>query len=250
MNQADTLKEVIKKYKLQMPMEPYQKKLLNDSKKRTYIRILKKHGLYFTILLPVISFLYWVKKFGITLSLAKSALIVGAAALITAGVVTGGSFYIVKEVILKKPENIEKKINKNVDSNTNKNPVDKKDKTRASEKPSFLSGQVTYRIGIIPFKFDGDKKIASAALQEILSNIRRIKGKNSAAVFDLSSMGKRVSKKLTGTLIKLGGSYRISIKLIDLKNSKIELYTSETAKRENDLANACKKLAVKIAKKI
>ena len=75
MNQRDILRQVITKYKLDKPIPVKAQKEMLTARKDTLIEILKRNKKYSIFLFSVISLFFWIKRFGLSLSILKSAII-------------------------------------------------------------------------------------------------------------------------------------------------------------------------------
>ena len=255
MSNPDTLQQVVSKYKLDAPVPEKVQKAMRKAKRKTLIGVFRKHNKYSLFLFITVSVFFWFKKIGITISVLKSAIITATAAAVSAAGILTGSYYFVQKIIIPQlkdiPEN-NQDIKTGVSTRILKDKVITKDDKTINEKikPS-INKEIRYKLGLINFRYDKSisgigKRISSL----IKNNLTRIRGKGTIANIYTIPKSIRPSKVLTGTIIKLDQSYRITVKVINKKTLKVLLYETETAQSEKEINNACKKLSQKIAKKI
>ncbi|MCP4130226.1 MAG: hypothetical protein GY754_04525 [bacterium] len=256
MSQVDQFKKVLVKYKFHNPTPPENKKAVGKFKKDTLVTILKKKGKYGLFVSLVISLFLWTKKAGFSISIGKIMLIVAAVGTVTAATISAGAYFTVKYIAetrsLEKTEPIEK------------NELDimepTKDTIKDSEKKTAFAPPVTpdkkpeaekirYKLAVTGLQYDSSiKDIGRKINNSILAGVVSIGGKDAAARISTIPKKERPKKILSGTIVKLDETYRISAKIVE--KGRVILYETETAKSKDDIDRACKALSKKIAGKL
>lgn len=236
MTRKDPIRELLKKYKLDRPLPDGQKNRLGSIRKKSMISILRKRGKYSPFVLIVVWFFFWIKRFGVSLSLGKSAVVVFTAIIITMGAVATSAYYAVNLLLKEeiKTERIKQDVNKNAG-------------------PEAASGrEAAHRYQIVIGSFEFDPEIGATGRQ-INNSIRyeliRIKGGNTVAPPGVPGTV-AIKNILVGSIIKLDKTYRITAKIIDRSTSRVIYLVSESADSTQDIPRACRALSEKIAAKI
>ena len=252
MKTEEILKTVIDKYKLDDPVPFEARMVMEKSRKENLVRILKKEtgGIIFISL--VVSFFLWIKKFGISVSIAKSAVAVTAALIIGAGVITAAGVYTagkIADYISDNNQKTEHIQNLKKDSGESINP-------EVQAVPEIIS----YSVAVAPVEMDDvPDKLLSEYRNQMIHELRENKGVK-AAVNSYSLDNYHTSDKtLQVSIIKLDEKskasgaesvYRISAKIISTADSRVLMYSSVTADGESTIPDSIKKLAEKISAKL
>jgi len=252
MNTEKTLKAVIDKYKLSEPVPFDVRMAMEKSRKENLIKILKRDVHRAIFLSMVVSFFLWIKKFGISISIIKSAVAVSVALIIGAGIITVAGVYTTGKIIdyiSDEKQKIEQVQDIKIDSGSN-------EKTEESGAPEIIS----YAVAVSPVEMDNASyKLLSEYRNIMIRELRKIKG--TKAAINLNSLDEYhlADKTLNISIIKLNeksqGSgdesvYRISAKIISSTNSRVLMHTSETAAGENAISGSIQKLAAKLSAKL
>ncbi|MFH0977013.1 MAG: hypothetical protein V1874_14625 [Spirochaetota bacterium] len=250
MNAGELLKAVIDRYELSEPVPQDVRLAMDRSRKENLVKILKKDARRFIFISTVVSFFLWIKKFGISLSIAKSAVTVTTACIISAGALTTAGVYTTKKIIehfSAGMPNTEEKIEEM-----------KKTKTGSLER-RIVPGILTYAVAVSQIEMD---EISNDRLYEytnkIIRDLRNIKG--AQAAININNLDKKhfSDKILSISIIKLKESqttgskseFRISAKIVNSNNSQVLMYASETADNESMIQDSLRKLAKKISDKL
>lgn len=252
MNNEDILKSVIDKYKLDEPVPSDVRIAMESSKKESLISILKGDAERAIFISLTVSFFLWIKKFGISISIAKSAIAVAAALIIGAGTITAVSVYSTVLVLDYLSDN--------------------KQKIEKAEELKSVSGEKkeaeTYQIQEITsfaaavHRVDMDD-VPDITLSEyrnlMIQALRSIKGSKAAIILENLDEYHISDKTLSISIIRLdeksktsgaGPVYRISAKIINASNSQVLMYSSVTADGESSIPDSIQKLAEKISVKL
>lgn len=247
MNNAETLKAVIEKYKLDEPVPAGVRAAMLQSRRDTLAFILRRGAMTAFFTTAVVSFFLWIKKFGISLSIAKSAVAVSAAMIIGAGAVTATTIYTAGRIMRTVSEN-----------KARSGLIQPVRETKTEETPAMEI--LHYNVAVQNVVIENDSGLKSSVYTSgIISELRRIKGAKGA--INISSLDDyHVSDRiLSVSIMKLeenrtfSGSrsvYRISAKVINPSNSHIIMHTSVTAESLEKIPESISTLAVKISGKL
>ncbi len=234
----DIIKKIYEKYKLtdKLPLEA--KRVMLKSKKAVFINVLKKQKKYSIFMLFVVSVFFWVKKFGLTISLIKSFIFTAIVSAAMVATISVGSYYGVKKII-KNPAQIEKTKEKAVPEVIEKTPG-------VSQTP--VKKAINYQLNIVPFEYEGiaDESIKSLE-SKIVNNLNKIMGKNSANLISRSKKSITAKKIVLGSVAKVDQNYFITIKVMNPESSKVLLYINEDIDQVDQVDQVCSKIAKKLA---
>jgi hypothetical protein len=250
MNAGELLKSVIDRYELSEAVPHEVRIAMEKSRKENLVRILKNDACNIFFISAVTSFFLWIKKFGISLSIAKSAVAVTTTCIIGAGMFTATGIYTAKKVIdylSAETPKTEKQVEKIQDIKIN------------SVKKPIVPGILYYTVAVSQIEMD---EVTNEKLSEYTNNVikelRNIKGAQSA--INLNNLDKNhiSDKSLSITIMKLEefkttgnkSVYRISAKIVNTNNSQILEYASETADNESGIPDSLRKLAKKVSEKL
>jgi hypothetical protein len=236
-SRKDAIKELLKKYKFDRPLPDDRKKQLGRIRKKSMIAILEKKGKYSSFLFLAVTFFFWVKRFGISLSLGKSAVAVLTAMIVILGAVATSAYYAVSGLLMKHEITSEQAMT---------SPT--KDPGRPLEPPR--EEKTSYRI--VVGNFDFDPELAAAGRQtnsSIRSELLRIKGGTMVAMAGAPGSAK-TNMILAGSIIRLDATFLITAKIIDRTTSRVLFLVSESAESEQDIPRACRVISEKIAGRI
>ena len=99
--EAEILQDLLAQCKLDDPVADEVQEAITAVKEEDLKAVLKKAGAYGLVFGAVVSFFFYVKKFGISLSLAKSAVTLGVVSVAATAVVTTGAYFSGKYIIKK-----------------------------------------------------------------------------------------------------------------------------------------------------
>jgi dsDNA-binding SOS-regulon protein len=244
MKNDEILKALISRYELSEPVSPDVRLSMEKARRDALVSILKKDAksaLYTTV---VVSFFLWLKKFGIPISISKSAVAVTAAITIGAGGITAAGIYGTVKIAryLSSPQTESDKSELTSPSDT----------TAVDKKPAEAPQLITYALAVAPVEMeDVSRETISLYTGTVIKELQRTAG--SRAAINLNMLDRyRVSEKiLTISIIMLneksGTSWRISAKIINSANSQVLSHISETVNNEADIHAALRNLAARIS---
>lgn len=229
MIKKDPIKELFKIYKFEKPLSDDQKKQLNRSKSRSLVAILKKQKKFTPILLLSVTVFFWIKRFGINISLGQSLVAAVTSIVFATGTLSAGTYYAARHFFF--PDRVKE--------------LKKEDKEIKTVVP-----EPHYRIVIAGFAFENDiaqvgKKVNGIIVQDLIQHW------GASAIGLMGAKGsEHAGRIITGSVVKMEKSYLITAKIIDRKTSQIILYTTETALSDADIPRACRTIAGKISGRI
>jgi hypothetical protein len=252
MRNEDILKSVINKYKLDEPVPSDVRIAMETSRKESLTRILKEDAERAIFISLAVSFFLWIKKFGLSISIAKSAIAVAAALIIGAGTITAAGVYstvIVLDCLSDNKQNIEKAEEPKTVSGENK-------ETEAKPVQEIKSFAVA--VNTVDMDDAADRSL-SEYRNKMIQSLRSIKGPKAAIILENLDEYHTSDKTLSISIIRLDEKskisaaesvYRISAKIINTANSQVLMYSSVTADGESSIPDSIQKLAEKISAKI
>jgi hypothetical protein len=234
----DKLKKILEKYKLDQPLSRKTKKDIIHKRKKSLIAILKKKNKYSTLVLLSVTLLFWFKRFGISISLTKSSIVIITGAIIATSAITTVTTYTIKNYF------IEEKKEKEIPKKKHKQEKVEKEKPVKTTKPD--KKEQKYVISMIPFEYD--KQIADIGKKISSTLYKNINSRKDKAVYYGKGNKKNITSRLriVGSVIKLGEGYFVTAKIIDIKDAKVKYHVSENAKSVDDIPSVCEKLARKL----
>lgn len=244
MNNEELLKAVIKKYELEDPVPSEVRLSMEKSRRESLSKILKRNAGTAVFTSAVVTFFMWTKKFGISFSIAKSAVAVTAAAAIGAGAVAAAGIYGTVKIG-------EYLLSPGVNSETGKLTEPNQQVTPGED--SDTSPQIaTYTLAVSQVEMDNASgTVLSGYTDAVIRELRRINGPRAAVAFDMLDSYHRADRILSISIIKLDEKsrsfYRISAKIISSADSRVLKHISETVDTEGDVSGALRSLAVKVS---
>ena len=247
MNTDNTLKAVIDKYKLSDPVSAEIRLAMEKSRRDNLAMILKKDAYSALFISAVVSFFMWIKKFGITVSITKSAVAVSAALIIGACAVTAVGVYTVKNVSAHLSD--EKQKIESIQSGSIVKPV-------VTAVPEIFS----YNVAVSPVEMDDvTDDLLSEYRNKMILELGNIRGSKAAINIEKLNGNHITGKILSISIIKLKeqmkesgdkSPYRISARIINAVNSQVLMYSSVTAESESTIPDSLSELALKISGKL
>ncbi|TAL29462.1 MAG: hypothetical protein EPN93_21435 [Spirochaetes bacterium] len=238
MKRIDALHDVLAAYGLTHDMPVSARAAMRDSQKEVLSAILKNKGRLTLLVSLAVGFQFLLKKLGIGITLAKSALAVSAAAIGATIVISGTAVYTIHKVVLAPI--VEESANPHEGTDS-----------RDREKKSLEFIHPPFDLGIMPFESDASVSREAARVSLGIAQLTlRLKGPDHAAFMANPTAFAKPRRALTGTVVKLGSIFRISVKLIDNASSQVVFFTSENANGEADIDRACAAIMARMEGKL
>ncbi len=244
MNNEELLNSVIKKYELADPLPAEVRAFMEKSRREGLVNILRQDAPRAIMVTAAVSFFLWIKKFGVTVSIVKSAVAVTAAAAIGAGAVTAAGVYgTVKVTRYLSSDNSGVKTIEVTGTETSA----LQDNTDLT-----LPRVLYYDLAVSPVEMDSD---VPGVLQEythvVIDELRKVNGEHSAISIDLLDSNHKSDRVLGLSIIKLddnpASEYRVSAKIINSRNSQVIKHISRTVRSESEIPGSLRSLAVKVS---
>lgn len=245
-SEVQNFEKLLVKYKLaQLKPAKVQNSAISSGRKNL-VQILKKTGHYSIIFALTYKLYYIFKGLGINVTIFQTKIIllvvsVNAAASFAVGGLYVKKFYLNKILtdstsIVEEIGRTEKIADPAVD-----NIVDGKKITA----PKKMSSKSLYAIGIAKIPGDtGDVlKITSQIYKDLTGRI----GQNKIIFLNNKNKGK-VEKILTGSIRQVGKEKFLTIKLVNVEDSRIIVILSENINSEKEIESACSKISESISK--
>lgn len=247
-NKSNKFERILQKFALRQPMPVKIQNYILDYKRTALMETLKEFGEYNIIYGYVLRLYYLSQRLGIGLSVAKAKVALALLSLIVVVILTTGILlyaYFPNNNI--EPLTPGKKI-KNVytDKIETQKPVIIK-----HIKKKIKKNDLSFRLGIKTFNGKVvDKNVLNNITVKIAGEL--IKARGSDRIVELSKVRKRrnVNLLLTGSVEKLGSTYIVSAKVIDVERSGVVFVTDEIVDNIDMIDNACSKIAERVDGKL
>ncbi|MCP4133056.1 MAG: hypothetical protein GY754_18970 [bacterium] len=241
MAQSDMMRQVLELYKLDIPLPREARKDLVSSAGDTLKAVLKKQGKYGFFISLVISLIFRVNRYGLSLSFAKASYALGTAAAITVasvglGVAAGtapGADQIVRQ------KQIQKQIPK-------KEIIKKESPSKAAA--LIRVSPVKFENTISVQSFDDTSVNTGAGPgsrpgEQVKKELVRLRGRGNI----VSSGAQKADIVLFGALDWSGDTYMLSVTAAGSKTGRVVFVTLEKAKNAEELKSACRKIAREVS---
>jgi hypothetical protein len=229
----EAMRGLLGRYGLAAPVPDEHKKIISGSMARVLSAVLKRGGMYSLPYGIFLALYFFLKKFGITLTAAKTAVLVTMTASVSAG-----GYYIYQSDAVR--GNVEVHENRAIA------------KAPATDGTVMKHGRVsapviTYTLGIEPLSSSSvDRKTLGIIAEDISRRISGIRGANYTGLVPRGgSRGLRY--RMLGNVEKLDDAYMIFVKVINTSDSSIIYAAKEKAGSAGEIGEACDRLAKKIA---
>lgn len=239
MTNIEAMKLITDSYKFNITVTAERKKIIMNSKKRVLISILKENKKYTLAVMGTIMFYFWIKKLGLGITISKAAVVAaGAAAIAVAGVRVAGAVAVKHAVETKTV--LEEKVS-TVIGNTL--PVENTPEKKVS------AAVPKAQCAILLTASDDSLKLLTARLANAINaQLQAGKGSHFSKVGLSSSDDTPYS--LSGSMLKLGEKYIVTVRLVDSSSSKVLANMKETINSPDEISAAAKKIGNEVALRI
>lgn len=242
MSGFDTLKQLFEKCKLSENLSPETKKVMLDSKKEVFIKIMKSQAKYGFLMFFIVTLFFGIKRFGITLSIVKSSIVViTLAVFVTAGLISG-SYFLVQHIVFS--DQIPEKEIQNITPDNGVSP-------NAKKKTSKMKRKTDYKLDVFSFSSEGiDRKKVNRITDKIIKQLNLIKGKNTAKLSINDKKINKYNRRLLGSVVQIDKNIMITAKIINVHTSKVIFYITEETDSIDKIDKLCDLVAQKISRQI
>ncbi len=231
--------EVLHKYRFTEPAPADIQHFIRENKRKQFQKIMKRTAGY-SVLFALISHMFFtIRKYGIAITIVKSAILLGVLSLITAAAVTTGVYLFVVRgaqdaVMAPAMEFIRGAVREG-------NAGDHDDYLK--EPPAVIED----RLGIQPFAGVHMPDARAARLSDRMAKtLSSLRGNDRVVNLRLGRGGRKSGMMLFGSVESSAGTWIVSARVASVKDSRILFYDTETAGSEPDLEGACDRLARRI----
>ena len=241
MKNDELLNAVIDKYKLADPAPSAVRLAMEQSRRDNLVKILKKDSRSALFTSAVVSFFLWIKKFGVPVSITKSAAAVTAAVAIGAGAVTTAGVYgtvKITEYLLS--------------AKTGTGDISSGGSDQDMIPISPVPEVIFYSLAVSQVEMDDAAgRALSGYTNTVINELRRIRGRKAAVNLDMLDSNHKAERILSVSIIRLDNKsqavYRISAKIISSANSQVLRHISVTVSRESEIPDALRTIAQKVS---
>jgi hypothetical protein len=232
--------DVMRKYRLVEPVPAAVQRHIRVNKRKQFNEIFKRTSGYSLLFVLVSTIYFTLKRLGVAISITKSAVILAVLSLLTAGAVTVAVYWAVagsdSRVILDKaPERAAAPAGRDVG-------VEKEEKDLVE--PAAI---IEDRVGIQSFTaISMPASKASEVSDRLANSLSSLRGGERVVNLRYGRGGKKSGMMVFGTVEPAGEGYSVTVRVVNVKDSRILFYDSETAVSAQDVDGACQRLARKI----
>ena len=231
---------VMEKYRLVEPLPAEVQRHLRRNKRRQFKRTLKRTSGYSALFVLISNVFFTLKKYGIAITIVKSAILVGIVALLAAGAVSTALYFL---VLQKTPDpEFVTKARERITGTTGADPA-----VRDEDFTAEPAAVIEDRVGVQAFTgVNLPVSRASGVSDSLARSLAALRGGDRVVNLRFGRAGKKSGMMLLGSVESADGAYSITARVVSVKDSRILFYDSETAVSEQDLDGACDRLAKKI----
>lgn len=238
--------EVLVKYRFVEPVPVEVRHHVRMNKGKQFRKTLKRAGAS-SLIFALISYVYFtLKRYGIGVTIVKSALILGILSLFTAAAITTGVYWF---VMRQGPENaLSREIDETIGGIIEKTGAASEQDGKDIVEPAAV---IEDRLGVQPFRGEncpGER--ALTASDRIAGTLASLRGGKRVINLRMGRAGRKSGMMLFGTVEFLEGAYTVTARVVSVKDSRILYYDSEIAGSEEEIGAACDRLSRKIYERI
>jgi hypothetical protein len=232
---------VMEKYRFVEPLPADVQHHLRKSKRRQFNRTLKRTSGYSALFALISNLFFTLKKYGIAITITKSAILLGIAALLTAAAASTALYFL---VLQKVPDpDVITKARERVTGTLEQDSALKE----STDYPAEPAAVIEDRLGVQAFTGINlpDNRVA-VVTDRMARSLAALRGGDRVVNLRLGRGGKKSGMMLLGSVESSDGSFSITARVVSVKDSRILFYDTETAGSEQDINGACSRLADKI----
>lgn len=238
MNGKDIIQRLFEKFRFAEPMPDDVRRGMPNRKKAGLVSILRMKKKYGIFTAPVIWLFFLARRMGITLSMAMSSLVVWSFIILIIGSTTIGLVYTVKYFLQRDPV-AETEVAPG-------NDVLKADGKNAFPAASHGEGPPV-SLGVVPFEFVGvDPVLADQVTRKIGGRIIVSRGARKVVYVGSTGGATKAKSLLLGAVVRVGGGYRITARVVDSSSTRIIAFASENISSVEELDDACGRISAKV----
>jgi hypothetical protein len=244
----DILQRLLERFRLTQPLPADIRAHVLATKRRRFVATLRRTGDY-TVLFGASAWIFFtLRRFGIGISVTKSAFILTMAALTLAGAVSTGVYFAVVRALPRPGDAFIEKKDEGMISHapaTEQSAV----KSAVTDTPPEDPDVVRNRSGVALFTAAGaERDVVLKITDTIARELALLKG--SDRIVSLRLGRKKVGRMILGSVEKLEGSYTITARVVGVADSKIISFATENAATRDELEDAGRKIARELARHI
>lgn len=246
----ETFKRVLEKYQIPEPTPVEARRHAARVKASQFTVILRRAGAYSVIFALVVKIFFTVKKMGIAVTIAQSAIVLAIVSFLTAGGLTTGAIMFVKAL-----GGIEAPVDgdSGTKAETIVGPRAREDAAPPVQgtHPVEAADVIDDRLGVQPFTGVNLPPAETGRVAGLMAgSLSRLRGGDRVVNYGAGQQWKKSGLMLMGTVEKAEGGYTISARVVSVRDSRILFYDTETAATSEDLPAAGERLSQRIFGKI
>ncbi len=237
---VDRVKEALDRTGLSLPVPDDVKKHIRRSKAGNFRKVLKKTGGY-SIIFGSISYIFFtLKKYGLSVTIIKSAVIWGISLILSVAAVTAGIYFSARYFI---PSGTVNRTMVPVESGLKEMEIPEKEAPARRSTAAPSSGKL---IGINTFKgADVSREEKRAVTDAVTASLKQYLDDTTGITVNRSG-SRRAGLVLLGSVERNNGSYIINARLVRVSDAKIIMYTQEKIESLDSIESASERIALRI----
>jgi hypothetical protein len=232
--------QVMLKYRFTEPLPEDVRRHLRTSKRRQFNLTMKRIGGYSTLFALVANLFFVLKRFGLGVTIVKSAILLGIAVMTTAGFFALTVYWVAFRGA-PDPAALNGARERAVGI------VSERAVPQVEEAAQEPAAVIEDRIGVQAFSATNLPYSRAAGVSDrLVRGLAGLRGGDRVVNLRFGRGGKKSGMMLLGSVEDAGGVYVITARVVSVKDSRILFYDSETVRSEDLLEGACDRLANKI----
>lgn len=233
----------MERFRFVEPVPPEVQRHIRRVKRREFLKILRRAGAYSTLFAIVSSVFFTLKKLGVSITIAKAAMLIGVSALLLFGGAASSVYYAVRALTAPDSEIRVQSEESGQSVASSQALVSNATAPTAATDPPEL---VERRFGVQGFTAANvDPATAARVSGMVASELAKLKG--GERVIRGASKDRKAGMLVLGSVEELGGAYDVTARVVSVKDGRILFYSSETAGSAAELDGAAVRLSRKIA---
>jgi TolB-like protein len=233
------IEKLLEKYRFREEVPPETRKRMLSLRKSAYRSIMKRYGRWTILLSTGASLYFWLKKFGIGLTIQQAVAAVTAFVTLALAGLSLGTVYTVKKYIMDEEKPV-------IKENSLEKPEPETDLPETG-KSSPVREKVSCKIHVKPLAGENtEPDVLNSFRRGLAASMTKKGGKNTATLKEDTGSPFIV----TGSIVRLGTTYRVSLRLVERETSRVILMESATAGSREKLRKIYEEMAVKMVTRL
>jgi len=243
---GNILRQVLEKFRLTRPVPAELRARILATKGPRFREALRRTGDYTPLFGAAAWLFFLLRRFGIGVSVAGSAVILAVTAVTLATAVSAGAYFAAVRTAPPLPGSVEKSEGAMIPVPATVHPAAKDAAPDpAPEDPDVVRN----RSGVALFTAAGaERETVLKVTDTVARELAQLMGNEKIVSLRLGR--RKVGRMILGSVEKLEGTYTITARVVGVADSKIISFVTESAATKDELEEACRKIAHELARHI